>query len=78
MKSNCSSKHFISSTPKQDEIAKQSKGNQTHGNKKNWQWLFDLLNRTSHLNMLSVKVIKQPFYHSCPLGSLVAGCILLT
>jgi hypothetical protein len=30
--------------------------------------LLDLLNRTSRPNMLSVKVIKEPFYHSCPPG----------
>jgi hypothetical protein len=28
--------------------------------------LFDFLNRTSHPSMLSVKVIREPFYHSCP------------
>jgi len=40
--------------------------------------LLDLLNRTSRPSMLSVKVIREPFYHSCPPGSLAAGCILLT
>jgi hypothetical protein len=34
MESNCL---FISSTLKQDEIAKQGKGNQTHKNRKIWQ-----------------------------------------
>jgi hypothetical protein len=28
--------------------------------------------------MLLVKVIKEPFYHSCPLGFLAIGYILLT
>ncbi len=36
------------------------------------------LNRTSRPSMLLVKVIREPFYHSCPPGSLAAGCILLT
>jgi len=40
--------------------------------------LLDLLNRTSRPSMLLVKVIKEPFYHFYPLGSLVASYILLT
>jgi hypothetical protein len=40
--------------------------------------MLDLLDKTSHPNVLSIKVIIEPFYHSCPLGSLAMGCILLT
>jgi hypothetical protein len=34
------------------------------------KWMLNMLGHKGVLDMLLVKVIRKPFYHSCPLGKL--------
>jgi hypothetical protein len=69
---------FISSTLDKMKLLSKAKEIKCTEIEKFGNALFDLLNRTSRPSMLSIKVIREPFYHSYPPSSLTAGCILLT